>query len=880
MNFGTTPDILTFLFTDIEDSTRLWEQQPELMRLALARHDALARATVEKHGGIVVKMSGDGVHAAFGDALDALKAALMFQQEVAALAAVAGIVLRVRCGLHAGAVERRDNDFFGGPVNRAARIMSAAHGGQVLLSQLVAELVQDRCPDGVAFRDLGTVRLRDLAHPERVLQALHPRLRLDFPPLRSLESTPNNLPQQATSFIGRESELAQIRSLLASTRLLTLHGTGGLGKTRLALQTAADLLDDYEDGVWFVELAPLADARLVAPALATLLGIREEAGSSVPQILARHVRDRKLLIVLDNCEHLIQACADLASELLRAGAGLKILAASREALRIGGETTYRVPSLALPAPQDDTAGPDWVQFEAVRLFVERAAAVQPAFRLTDLNAAMIADICRRLDGIPLAIELAAARVRTLPVDTIRERLSDRFRLLTGGDRTALPRQKTLRTLIDWSYDLLDWPERLLLQRLAVFAGGWTLDAAESIGAGGELVAADILDVLSRLVEKSLVTLEAEGTRYGLLQTMRDYALERLVESGEESETRTRHLLHYLAFAESAWPRLVGPDQGTWLARVDRERENLLAAHAWCDHAESGAELGLRLAGSVKIYWLNRGLLGLGYRITREALARPGAQQRNYARCRRLTEAGQLGFFMGRYGEVLGLLEESLSIARELGDPARIVGALQPLGMAYLGAGNPRVARAHLEEAVALAQAIGNKRELAGALNALAQLNRAENALDLAAPLYENVVALARELDDRESIAIGLLNLAMVSIGTGATSSARLMLVEVLAIAEEIGSKPAAQSALEVAAGLAVTSGAAGRGAEFFGAAETIAAQTGLKRDPADELFLAPLMANAGETLGAAAFVAACAAGRARTFTQAVTDVRAWLENSG
>ena len=875
MNFGSPPDFLTFLFTDIEGSTRLWEQQPELMRPALARHDALARATVGNHRGSVVKMSGDGMHAVFADAHAALEAALAFQQAIGALAQTAGLALPVRCGLHAGVVERRDNDFFGGPVNRAARIMSAAHGGQVLLSQVVADLVRGRGPEGVTLRDLGVVRLRDLASPERVFQALHPRLRSSFPPLRSLESTPNNLSQQLTSFIGRESELAEIRNLLATTRLLTLHGAGGIGKTRLSLQTAADLLDEFEDGVWFVDLAPLLDARLVAPALASVLALRDEAGSSVQQILARHVSSRQLLIVLDNCEHVVQACAELARELLRASAGLKILATSREPLHIAGETTYPVPTLALPVAHGD-AVPDWTQFAAMRLFVERAAAVQPAFRLTEENTAAIADICRRLDGIPLAIELAAARVRSLPVDRISERLADRFRLLTVGDRTALPRQQTLRTLIDWSWDLITAAERMLLRRLAVFAGGWTLEAAEAVGAGGELDPADILDVLSQLVEKSLVTIEAEGGRYGLLQTVREYALERLVKSGEESATRSRHLAHFLAFAEGARPRLIGPDQGAWLAKVDRERENLLGAHAWCDHAEAGAELGLRLAGAVKLYWFNRGLLGLGYRITLEALARPGAQQRNFVRCRGLTDAGQFGFFMGRYGEVLGLLEESLAIARELGDRARIVGVLQPLGMAYLGAGNLGAARLHLEQAVGLAQELGDKRELAGALNALAQLNRAENALDLAAPLYQSVVALARELGDRESIAIGLLNLAMVSIGSGAAASARTMLSEVLAITAEIGSKPAAQSALEVAAGLAVTRGEAGRGAEFFGAAEAIAAQTGLKRDPTDESFLAPLMASAEQALGGEGFAAACAAGRARTFMQSVADVRAWL----
>ena len=878
MKLGNPTETLTFLFTDIVGSTRLWEQEPQLMRAALARHDALLRSAVEGNRGTVVKMRGDGLHAAFADPLDALGAALQLQLAIGELNAGLGIALSVRCGLHAGAVERRDNDYFGGPVNRAARIMHAAHGGQVLLSQAVADAVAARLPDGVGLHDLGAVRLLDLASPERVHQVLHPRLHADFPPLRSLEATPNNLPQQVTSFIGRQRELAEIGDLLARTRLLTLHGAGGIGKTRLSLQAAAEAIDDYPDGVWFVELAPLSDARRVRQSVASVLGVKEEAGRPVQQALGKHVRDRQLLIILDNCEHLLQACAEVASALLQAGPKVRILATSREPLRVAGETTYPVPALAVPAPCDDPALPAWAQVEAVRLFMERATAAQPRFQLTQKNAAAIAAICHSLDGIPLAIELAAARVRALPVEKISERLCDRFQLLKGGDRTGLPRQQTLRALIDWSYDLLTNGERALLRRLAVFAGGWTLEAAEAVAADGDMAAPEVLGLLTDLVEKSLVALDAEGHRYRLLDTVRQYARERLDAAGEDQATRSRHLAHYLALAEEARPELTGPNQGAWLARLDPERENLLAAHAWCDHAVRGAELGLRLVYAVKIYWLNRGLLGLGFRITLEALARPGARQRSLARCRGLTDAGQLGYFMGRYGEVLALLEESLDIARELGDRTRVAGALQPLGMAYLGHGDPATARGYLEEAVAMARELGNKRELAGALNALAQLHRAENDLERAGPLYESVVALARELGDRESIAIGLLNLAMVSIGRGAADGARGMLVEVLVIAGEIGSKPATQSALEVAAGLAAARGDAGRAAEFYGVAETLAAQTGLQRDPADESFLAPLIAGAAQALGPAPFAAACAAGRSRAVEQALSDVRAWLRD--
>jgi predicted ATPase/class 3 adenylate cyclase len=873
------PAVTTFLFTDIEGSTRLWEEQPERMRLALARHDALARAVVDAQHGIVVKMTGDGLHAVFDDPSDAVGAALRLQQALADPAATDGVALSVRCGLHLGAVERRDGDFFGAAVNRAARIMSAAHGGQVLLSQSVADLVLHRLPPEAALRDLGRVRLRDLANPERVYQLLHPRLRGEFPPLRSLEATPNNLPEQLTSFIGRERELADVERLLRQTRLLTLAGSGGLGKTRLSLQVAANVLEAWPDGVWFVELAPLSDARLVPQVLATVLGVKEDAGRPVIDAVMRHVADRALLVVLDNCEHLLSACADIARQLLQASPRLRILASSREPLRVSGETTYPVPALPVHDPREGVTPAALLQCEGVRLFVERAVAAQPSFQLTPANAAAVAEICYRLDGIPLALELAAARVRALSVDTIAARLGDRFRLLTAGDPTALPRQRTLRALIDWSYDLLTEAERALLRRLAVFAGGFTLDAVEAVGAAADLEPSRTVDTLIQLVEKSLVALEAAGERYRLLETVRQYAEERLEESGEGTEARDRHLAFYVELAERARPELTGPKQGAWLARLDLERENLLAAHAWADRAQGGAELGLRLVIAAKQYWINRGLLELGHRATLEALARPQAQRRTVGRSRGLLGAGQLCCFMGRYEAAEVYLQESLAIAREIGDRGRIAAVLQPLAMASLGQGDAAKARGHLEEALALARALGNDREIAAAQNALAQVYRVEGALDAAEPLYRDVLALARKLGDREIIGIALLNLAMVAVGRGSHDAARAALLEVVSIVEEIGSEPAAQSMAEVSAGLASARGEWDRAARFYGAAEAQAVRTGLHRDPTDEAFLAPWMEKARFGLGAGVYAAAEAAGRALSHDAAVQEVRAWLERA-
>jgi predicted ATPase len=761
-------------------------------------------------------------------------------------------------------------------VNRAARIMSMAHGGQVLLSHAVAVLVGERLPGGVALRDLGRLRLRDLARPEHVYQVVHPLLRSEFPALRSLEVTPNNLPQQLTSFVGREHELAEVARLLAEKRLLTLQGTGGIGKTRLMLQAAAAGMDAFPDGVWLVELAALNDPRLVPQAVASVLHVKEDGGRPVIEALVKVVHDRRLLVILDNCEHLVQACAELAVALLRAGAHVQILASSREPLHVGGEAIFPVPPLPVPDAGVALKRQALQQFAATRLFLERALAVQPELPVSDEDAMAIAGICQRLDGIPLALELAAARVRGLSVAQIAARLSDCFRLLTGGGRTAVPRQQTLRALIDWSYDLLTEAERTLFRRLAVFAGGFALEAAEAVGAGGDAAASDVLSLLTNLVQKSLVAFDPGTGRYQMLETVRQYAQERLAHSGQADHARAGHVAFFAALADQARPNLVGPRQTEWLARIDAERENLLAALTWCEGTEEGAQAGLRLLDAIKHYWFNRGLLALGHRLAVEALARPGAQAHNLARCCALFDAGQFCCAMGRYAQAQPLLEESLTIAREIGDPARVAMTLQPLCETMAGLGRFPAARAYAEEALVLARELPNRRELAAALNALAQLHRVEGRLEAAEPLYTQVIALARELGDRESVAIGLLNLAMVAIGRETADRARPMLLETLAFAEQSGSKPVAQSVFEVCAGLAAAQGHWEQAARFYGVAEAHADATGLHRDPADEAFLAPYMAQARRALGVDQYAQAEAAGRALSYPKASKDVRAWL----
>jgi predicted ATPase/class 3 adenylate cyclase len=881
--------IVTFLFTDIEGSTRLWEADAARMETALARHDALARDAVTRHRGRIVKTTGDGVHAVFDDPLDAVRTALDLELGLAKTPEPDGVALAVRCGIHMGAGQRRDGDFYGRAINRAARIMSAAHGGQVLVSQAVADVIAERIEPPACLRDLGLVRLKDLAAPERIYQLAHPGLRATFPPLRSLESTPNNLPAQLTSFVGRERQLAEVAALIRKTRLVTLVGPGGIGKTRLALHAAAEVMDAFPDGVFLAEFAPLADARLLPQAVASVLGVKEEAGRPIVDTLAGYARGKRLLLVFDNCEHVAQAAAELAHALLRGGADLHIVASSREPLAIAGEQLYPVPALSVPREAAPSAQAPSVQSpaarrfiadalvesEAARLFVERATAARPGFAAHDDDVAAIAGICRQLDGIPLAIELAAACTRTMSPARIAERLSDRFRLLASGDRTALPRQQTLRALIDWSFDLLTPAERALLRRLAVFAGGFTLDAAEAVGAGGEVSADDALDLVTRLVEKSLVVFDADRDRYNLLETVREYAADRLREAGEEADVRSRHLRWALALAQRAAVELTGPAQGEWLTRLDGELENLLAAHAHCATATDGAEADMRLADATKLYWFNRGLLGVGLRVTSEALARPDAHASATLRARLLLAAGQFRSWAGQYDKAYRALEESLAIARGAGDAALVATVLQPLGLAALGLGRRSDARACLEEALALAREGGDARELAAALNQMAQIERMDGRMSRADEHYRQALDLARRTGDLAVVAVTLLNVAMTAISRGEAAESTPLLRETLAIARDTGDRLAGISTLDACTALAAALDDFAEAARFHGMAEALLAQSGMQRDPVDSAFVAPWIDLARRRAGAA-FEGAERDGRALDYAAAVEAARTWL----
>jgi predicted ATPase len=552
------------------------------MRIALARHDELMRVCCSRCGGYVFKTVGDAFCVAFGTAADAVKASLEAQLELSNEPWPQAAHIKVRMALHTGAAEIRDDDYFGQPLNRVARLLSAAHGGQVLLSLATQELARDALPPGTSLRDMGERRLKDLNRPERVFQLIAAGLPVDFPPLKTLDARSHNLPVQTSRFVGREAEMQAIKALLRSSRLVTLLGSGGCGKTRLSMQVAADLIDNYADGVWLIEFAPLSEASLVPQTLAVGLGIQEEAGIPIFDSVIRELKEKEMLIVMDNCEHLIEACASVCQKLVSSCSQVDILTSSREALRVPGEATFRVPSLSTPDPLHQYTVERLTAYETVQLFIDRAMLHNRAFTVTNENAPALASVCYRLDGIPLAIELAAARIRNLSLEEVNQRLDHRFRLLTGGSRTALPRQQTLRSLIDWSYDLLNEAEQNLLQRLSTFSGGWTLEAAEHICHSSGIEDWEVFDLLTSLSDKSLVTAEFqdEVTRYRLLETVREYAEEHLIETGQSQEWRDRHVQYFLELADGS-NHQEAPKRVAWLDRLEVEEGNIRAALEWC-----------------------------------------------------------------------------------------------------------------------------------------------------------------------------------------------------------------------------------------------------------------------------------------------------------
>jgi predicted ATPase/class 3 adenylate cyclase len=888
---------VTLLFTDMEGSTRLLQQLGERYGEVWAEHQRLLRTAFHDYGGHEVDTQGDSFFVTFARATDAVQAAVVAQRALAAHPWPEGTAVRVRMGLHTGEPTLAGRTYVGLDVHRGARIAAAGHGGQVLLSEATRVLVERELPSGVSLRDLGEHRLKDLPGAEHVFQLVTADLPADFPPLRMLDVRPNNLPSRLISFVGRERETIEVKRLLGAARLLTLTGPGGSGKTSLALRVASELLDSehgegFANGVFFVALATISDTGLVVSTIAHTLGVREAAGRPLLDNLKDALREKQLLLVLDNFEQLLPA-ASLVHDLLATSPRLKFLVTSRAVLHLSGEKDYPVPPLALPEAGRELSAEGLSRYAAVALFVERALDAKPDFMVTDENASAAAEICARLDGLPLAIELAAARVRLLPPQALLARLARRLPLLVGGARDLPARQQTLRDTIAWSFDLLDSDEQALFCRLGVFVGGFTLEAAEAVCAdqasgvepprvqmpdARRQTPDDLLDRLASLVDKSLLLQdEQQGEpRFRMLETIREYALEVLEASGEAAEIRRRHAEHFLALAEAAEPELHKAQQAAWLNRLEREHDNLRAAVRWSLERHE-AELGLRLAGALGRFWEVRGFLSEGQSWLDRALALavpdpPPAVAR--ARAAALSVAGTLAFIRSDYDRAVALLQDSLTLRRELNDQAGIATSLHNLSRVRFYQGDHETAVALCEESLAVRRDLGDKRGVAMSLNTLGVIARNRGDQTAARTLLEESLALFRDLGDQWGIGLLLNNLARAARDLGDWTWTAQLCAESLALFREVGDRHGLAWVLSNLAIVAQSRGAWAQAARLVGVVEALRETLGssaLSLSPAERAAYEAAVATTRARLGDEAFAAAWAEGRALPLRQAIAD---------
>lgn len=780
---------VTFLFTDIEGSTRLLQELGEHFQSVLADHDKLLREIFERYNGVVVGTEGDSFFVAFSDALDAIHAVVDSQRALAAHSWTDGVTVRVRMGLHTGEPQISDLGYVGIDVHRAARIAAAAHGGQVLLSETIQKLVTNDLPENVTLRDIGQHRLKDLREPKHLYQLIVPGLPADFAPIKSLDALLNNIPIQLTSFIGREQEVAELKELLQSTRLITLTGPGGSGKTRLAIQVAGEIIEHFRNGVFFVALAPLTDPKLIVSAIAQPLGIKETVGNSMADNLRDYLQSKSLLLVLDNFEQVISA-APVIAELLSTCRDLKVLVTSREGLHIGGEREYPVPPLPVPDLTKLPPLESLTQYASIALFLQRAKAVKPDFQITKETAPAVAEICHRLDGLPLAIELAAARVKLFPPRVMLNRLEDRLEFLSGGNRDLPARQQTLRNAIAWSYELLNEKEQSLFRRLSVFNNGCTIDAVEAL-AEHPVERIAILDELTSLLDKSLVreidTAQGEP-RFVMLELLREFGLEQLAASGEREQIQRWHAKFYLLLAEQAESKLESAEQLEWVNRMEQEHDNLRAALEWSRRTDNAWDICLRLACTLGLFWEVRGYFSEGRGRLATILAMEPAQGRTASRAKLLARAAELAYRQSDYAATVAFAEESLEIYRGVGDWQGMASMLIKLGNAVTESGDYGHASECLEEALSLWRELEDKHGVARALISLGFIAMRQGIYSLADDRLVEALSISRELGDARSMGFELSGLGEVALRQSDYQRATQLLEESLELRRQLGNK--------------------------------------------------------------------------------------------
>jgi predicted ATPase/class 3 adenylate cyclase len=871
---GIPTGTVTFLFTDIEGSTKLAREHREVWETARMRHHGILREAIEANQGYVFQVIGDAFCAAFHTAEDALQTAVKSQIDLHS-EHWGDALIRVRMGIHTGKAEIQENGEYHGylAMSRVQRLMSAGHGGQVLISAATQELLLEDLPEDVSLRDLGERRLKDLIRPEHIYQLVIPGMPIDFPPLKTLDLYRHNLPVQLTSFIGREKEMEQIKQTIRSHRLVTLTGSGGAGKTRLSLQVAADLLDQFPDGIWFVELSAITNAELIPKTILSVFGIVEQQGRTTLQQLIDYLREKQLLLVLDNCEHLIEACAKLADAVLSHAHSLKILATSREALSVPGEASWHVPSLSLPDVHHLPALEQLTQYEAVQLFIERATLVQPNFTVKNDNAAFLAKICSRLDGIPLAIELAASRVKVLSIEQIAARLDDRFRLLTGGARTALPRQQTLRATIDWSYDLLSKHEQAVLRSLAVFSGGWTLEAAEQVCAKKESDW-DTLELITRLVEKSLINMyESSGaTRYRMLETTRQYALEKLMESGEDQASHSHHFAYFLQLAQDAESQLIGPDQAQWLNHLEREHDNVRSALEWSIKERKGEE-ALQMAGALGLFWLKHAHFSEGRRWLGNILGGNWSTS-DQARVKAWRWAGCMAFAQEDVVETRRIFTQNLEREQALGDQWGIAFSLHMLANVASVEGDVKTARELHTKTIGICHEINALWVMALSQFSLGDVEHNQGNFALAEELSNEALKHFRQLGEKWGIEMVLSNLGYLMCSKGDLLAAKRIFLEALDLSKELGNKDGMSTVLIGIAGVLETEGEYIASAKLQGAVISIEREIGFGHSmiPVEQEFFDSTAKALKESMGEEVYQAEFETGMALTLDEAVSLV--------